>query len=243
MNLIDGLPVFGTHDENTLAQLRDVASRAERVALMADGHLGYIMPVGGVAAYRGKVSVAGVGFDIACGNAAIRTNLAYEQIAPHRAELADLIQSTISFGMGRTNKADDAPLDDPMFEDATWDAIGDQNTRVSLREKARHQLGTVGSGNHYVDVMVDENGTVWVGVHFGSRGFGHGGILRRGSPAISALTQGARVGRMVVQIGTFPPGQGKMVQVHRCPATVTGDEIRNGATARVTRARAGRRGE
>jgi len=174
MNLIDGLPVFGTHDENTLAQLRDVASRAERVALMADGHLGYIMPVGGVAAYRGKVSVAGVGFDIACGNAAIRTNLAYEQIAPHRAELADLIQSTISFGMGRTNKADDAPLDDPMFEDATWDAIGDQNTRVSLREKARHQLGTVGSGNHYVDVMVDENGTVWVGVHFGSRGFGHG---------------------------------------------------------------------
>ena len=48
---------------------------------------------------------------------------------------------------------------------------------------------------------------------------------------------------MVAQIGTFPSGQGKMVRVHRCPATVTGDEIRNGATARETRARAGRRGE
>ena len=52
--------IFGTHEEKTLAQLRDVATRAERVALMADGHLGYIMPIGGVAAYRNKVSVVGV---------------------------------------------------------------------------------------------------------------------------------------------------------------------------------------
>ena len=66
--------VFGHHDEKTLAQLRDVASRAERVALMADGHVGYVMPIGGVAAYREQVSVVGVGFDIACGNAAIRTD-------------------------------------------------------------------------------------------------------------------------------------------------------------------------
>ena len=53
--------IFGTHDANTLEQLADVASRADRAALMADGHLGYIMPVGGVAAYRNRVSVAGVG--------------------------------------------------------------------------------------------------------------------------------------------------------------------------------------
>ena len=65
--------VFGDHEPNTLAQLHDVASRAERAALMADGHLGYVMPIGGVAAYMEKVSVVGVGFDIACGNAAIRT--------------------------------------------------------------------------------------------------------------------------------------------------------------------------
>ena len=68
------LTVFGRHDEKTLAQLRDVATRAERVALMADGHVGYVMPIGGVAAYRDKVSVVGVGFDIACGNAAILTD-------------------------------------------------------------------------------------------------------------------------------------------------------------------------
>src|SRR6476646_11408560 len=72
--------IFGTHDEKTLAQLTDVATRAQRVALMADGHLGYVMPIGGVAAYRNKASVVGVGFDIACGNAAIRTDRRVEQI-------------------------------------------------------------------------------------------------------------------------------------------------------------------
>src|SRR6266571_658009 len=56
--------IFGTHEPKTLDQLRDVASRAERAALMADGHLGYVMPIGGVAAYRHQVSVVGVGFDI-----------------------------------------------------------------------------------------------------------------------------------------------------------------------------------
>ena len=53
--------VFGTHDEKTLEQLRDVGSRAERVALMADGHVGYVMPIGGVAAYDNHASVVGMG--------------------------------------------------------------------------------------------------------------------------------------------------------------------------------------
>ena len=68
------MQVFGTHDENTKAQLAQVAERARKVALMADGHVGYVMPIGGVAAYANAVSVVGVGFDIACGNAAIRTD-------------------------------------------------------------------------------------------------------------------------------------------------------------------------
>ena len=59
--------IFGSHESNTLAQLQDVASRAERAALMADGHLGYVMPIGGVAAYRDKVSVVGVALQIWCG--------------------------------------------------------------------------------------------------------------------------------------------------------------------------------
>ena len=166
--------IFGQHEEKTLAQLRDVASRAERVALMADGHLGYVMPIGGVAAYRHQVSVVGVGFDIACGNAAIRTDLTRVQLEGRLGELADEIQSSLSFGVGRKNRADDAPTDDPLFEDAAWDAVPGKHERDQLRAKAREQLGTVGSGNHYVDVFADEADRIWVGVHFGSRGFGYG---------------------------------------------------------------------
>ena len=167
--------VLGTHEANTLAQLADVARRAERVALMADGHLGYIMPVGGVAAYRREVSVAGVGFDIACGNCAMRTDLAAGDLTRDRLELlADRIQREISFGIGRTNASGDAPDDHPLFEDEAWSAVpAGLHERERLRKLAREQLGTVGSGNHYVDIFADETERVWVGVHFGSRGFGH----------------------------------------------------------------------
>ena len=200
----DRIAIFGEHEPKTIAQLEDVASRAERAALMADGHLGYVMPIGGVAAYKEKVSVVGVGFDIACGNAAIRTDLKY---TPARAgelpSLADQIQRAISFGMGRKNRADDAPVDHPLFESPSWGAIP-SHAREGLRSKARAQLGTVGSGNHYVDVFVDENNEIWVGVHFGSRGFGHtvaSGFLAIGQGA----KWGARVPEREVLLGLDRP--------------------------------------
>ncbi len=169
-----GKNIFGAHDQKTLIQLADVASRAERVALMSDGHMGYIMPIGGVAAYDNKISVAGVGFDIACGNAAIRTDLKLAHLASNLGELANDIAEQISFGIGRKNKADDAPTKDPLFEDSAWEIVPTKKgVRQRLLDKARNQLGTVGSGNHYVDVFADETDTIWVGVHFGSRGFGH----------------------------------------------------------------------
>ena len=149
------MKVFGTHDPATIAQLEDVRSRAADAALMADGHVGYVMPIGGVAAYRKQVSVVGVGFDIACGNAAIRTDLRFEHLGDSPDEtartlsgLADDIAATVSFGIGRKNRADDAPVDHPLFEDAAWDAVPHKHRRA-LIDKARGQLGTVGSGNHY----------------------------------------------------------------------------------------------
>jgi tRNA-splicing ligase RtcB (3'-phosphate/5'-hydroxy nucleic acid ligase) len=186
--------IFGDHEPKTLAQLADVSSRAERTALMADGHLGYVMPIGGVAAYREQVSVVGVGFDIACGNAAIRTDLSLHgrlNFSERLGEIADEIQEIISFGIGRKNRSDDAPVDHRLFKSAAWEALP-PHVREALRDKARSQLGTVGSGNHYVDVFVDESDAIWVGVHFGSRGLGHtiaSGFL--------ALSQGAKWGERV----------------------------------------------
>ena len=192
------MKIFGQHDEQTIVQFQDVRQRAVDAALMADGHVGYVMPIGGVAAYRDQVSVVGVGFDIACGNAAIRTDMALTDIggAPQRVHealtmLAEEIAETVSFGIGRKNRSDDAPLDHELFDDAAWDAVPHKHRRALLA-KAREQLGTVGSGNHYVDVFADETGALWVGVHFGSRGFGH-----TVASAFLALGQGKQWGERV----------------------------------------------
>jgi tRNA-splicing ligase RtcB (3'-phosphate/5'-hydroxy nucleic acid ligase) len=190
--------IFGQHDEQTIVQFQDVRERAVDAALMADGHVGYVMPIGGVAAYRDQVSVVGVGFDIACGNAAIRTDMtladlggALPRVHDALTMLADEIAETVSFGIGRKNRSDDAPLDHELFNDAAWDAVPHKHRRAVLA-KAREQLGTVGSGNHYVDVFADETGALWVGVHFGSRGFGH-----TVASAFLALGQGKQWGERV----------------------------------------------
>ena len=192
------MQILGQHEKQTLEQLKRVARRAEHVALMADGHLGYVMPIGGVAAYRNRVSVAGVGFDIACGNAAIRTDLQLHDLAGRPdglrrrlEQLGDEIQHGIAFGLGRTNPSRDAPSDHPLFADPDWEAVPARH-RPALLDKARKQLGTVGSGNHYVDVFADEAERIWVGVHFGSRGFGH-----TVASSFLAIGQGAQWGQRV----------------------------------------------
>jgi hypothetical protein len=81
------LKVFGDHDENTLAQMRNCMSIGNAVAgvICADGHLGYAQPVGGVIAYEKQISISGVGFDIGCGNMAVRLDTPFADIQPRWA--------------------------------------------------------------------------------------------------------------------------------------------------------------
>ena len=161
--------IFGEHDERTKAQLArcmQYGSVAGGV-LCADGHLGYAQPVGGVIAYEEHVSVSGVGFDIGCGNMAVKLDLRKQAIDDRIGELVSEVAANVSFGLGRTNAA---KVEHEIFDSPLW-----QESEVSgrLKQMARDQLGTVGSGNHYVDLFEDEDGFVWIGVHFGSRGLGH----------------------------------------------------------------------
>jgi len=163
--------IFGRHDQQTIDQLRRCADAEEGApaVLCADGHLGYSMPIGGVVGYREHVSPSGVGYDIACGNLAVRTPLRASDLTPAEYErIADAVKRRISFGMGRTNQ--EPVRDHPVFDAIAGSPVKDQRMLLGL---ARQQLGTVGGGNHYVDVLEDEAGLLWVGVHFGSRGFGH----------------------------------------------------------------------
>ena len=168
------LTVFGTHDEATIAQMRNCmgVGRVVGGVICADGHIGYAQPVGGVVAYERQISISGVGFDIGCGNLAVRLDTPFAAVAQRIEAILGDIRRVISFGVGRRNakRVEHVLLDD---EDA-WVAAD----MLPYRQKASGQLGTVGSGNHYVDLLRDEDGLVWIGVHFGSRGLGHTSATR-----------------------------------------------------------------
>jgi len=166
----ENLTIFGEHDQRVVDQLARCVAQEEGSlgVLCADGHFGYSAPIGGVVAYREHVSPAAVGYDIACGNLAVATNLtddgAFRAALPG---LMDRIFDEVSFGMGRNDgNAADHPVIDKIRN-------ADFEPQRELAQSAAKQLGTVGAGNHYVDLFADETDRVWIGVHFGSRGFGH----------------------------------------------------------------------
>ncbi|WP_239616322.1 RtcB family protein [Cohnella mopanensis] len=172
---IAGVRVWGNPDEGALAQARTCAETGNVVQtlLMADHHKGYSQPIGGVVAYDGQISPSGVGYDIACGNKAVRTNLNVVDVKGRIGSIMNEIARKISFGVGRVNSE---KVDHPLFDDPDWSvfsAIGRQE-HDKLKALARDQLGTVGSGNHFVDLFEEiGTGRLWVANHFGSRGFGH----------------------------------------------------------------------
>jgi tRNA-splicing ligase RtcB len=186
------IKTFGPVDPRSLAQLERCmqAGDAEYGVLCADHHPGYSQPIGGGVAYEGHISPSGVGYDIGCGNKAARTALtradldAQGGVEPIMRE----ITRRISFGMGvpAQERVDHAVLDRIRNAD-----FAPQRKLVQLAES---QLGTVGSGNHYVNLMEDEEGFVWVGVHFGSRGFGH-----KTASGFLALAEGKAFGERAVE--------------------------------------------
>ncbi len=177
------IKTFGPVDERSLEQLQRcmTAGDAEYGVLCADHHPGYSQPIGGAVAYEGHVSPSGVGFDIGCGNKAVQTELTRSDLDELGgvASIMREISQRISFGMGVPARQ---RADHPVLDKIRNAEFAPQR---KLAGTAESQLGTVGSGNHYVNLMEDEQGRIWVGVHFGSRGFGH-----KTASGFLALTQG-----------------------------------------------------
>jgi tRNA-splicing ligase RtcB len=177
------ITVYGDVDARAVQQLERCAEAGDAThgVLCADGHVGYSQPIGGAVAYADYISPSGVGYDIACGNKAVRTNLLAADVKPDISGLMDSIYERISFGVGRKNN-------DPV-DHAIIDAIREAEfaPQRQLLDMAAQQLGTVGSGNHFVDLFEGDDGHIWIGVHFGSRGFGH-----KTASGFLALAEGKR---------------------------------------------------
>lgn len=204
-------------DDKVLEQIANVASLPGLVGAamtMPDAHWGYGFPIGGVAAFDaeqgGVISAGGVGFDISCGIRCLRSNLNLHDAAPYFTSLADRLFATIPAGVGKEGKLKLNPgkLDQVLQGGAQWAVQHGYGNAVDLefveengcvtgavpenvselaKKRQRGEMGTLGSGNHYLEVQVVERiydsaaaqafglqeGQLIVSIHCGSRGLGH----------------------------------------------------------------------
>ena len=161
--------VFGTPIQNAVDQMEEALDNEHAVkgALMADHHLGYDVPIGGVIAYRDHVNPAGVGYDIGCGNKAVELEDCFVgDIEDDLNEIMDEVAVSIPSGVGHSSGLH---ADHEIFDSGFWDIP----VLAENKSMAMAQLGSIGSGNHYVDILRDRFNHIWIGVHFGSRGIGH----------------------------------------------------------------------
>jgi tRNA-splicing ligase RtcB len=133
-------------------------------ALMADAHTGYTLPIGGVILSKGKVFPSYVGFDIGCGMCAVLTDLERKDVEPRKKEIFDKIYEEVPCGEGKSGKR----------ANVHPDTLGEHTDFAqSIWESNSNQLGTLGGGNHFIEIGYDETDRVWVIVHSGSRGLGY----------------------------------------------------------------------
>jgi RNA-splicing ligase RtcB len=158
--------------EKALAQLRNTAGLPwafHHVAAMPDVHFGKGATVGSVIAMKGAVAPAAVGVDIGCGMAAIRTSLTASDLPDDLRKIRSDVERAIPVGFGEHKQPLDRPEDKALlgeFEELT-PAVRD------LFGKARRQLGSLGGGNHFIELCLDTEERVWMMLHSGSRGIGN----------------------------------------------------------------------
>jgi RNA-splicing ligase RtcB len=140
---------------------------AGHVALMPDAHVGIGATIGSVIPTDGAIIPAAVGVDIGCGMVAVETDLTASDLPDDLDVLMPLIATRIPAGVGQGHQT--------AVATATYDALGEHATEFSPKQHATAatQFGTLGSGNHFVEVCLDERDRVWTVLHSGSRGIGN----------------------------------------------------------------------
>jgi tRNA-splicing ligase RtcB len=145
----------------------------KHVAVMPDVHYGKGATVGSVIAMRDAVSPAAVGVDIGCGMTAVRTSLRAEDLPAHLGRLRSTVERAVPVGFAR-HKATAFTARDAGDWDAFWRRFEDLTAAVKANAaRALHQMGTLGGGNHFIEICLDTDKRVWVMLHSGSRGIGN----------------------------------------------------------------------
>ena len=155
-------------DEGTLEQVKNLANLPfafKHVALMPDAHIGYGMPIGGVIATKDVIIPNAVGVDIGCGMCAVKTNLDHI----YKDELKKImgkIRLDIPVGFNHHKKAQSDSLM-PDTSNLKSDSIVMKEYNSALK-----QIGSLGGGNHFIEIQSDDEGFIWIMIHSGSRNIG-----------------------------------------------------------------------
>ena len=174
VKIINNRPVkIWTNDveETAMRQIENLTTLPflhHNLAIMPDVHAGMGMPIGGVLACDGAVIPNAVGVDIGCGMCAVKTNWKVEDLPPHviRKEIMKGIRARIPLGMEHHKEAQDAKYL-PQGHDI------DKMEIVKRRQHSiLHEVGTLGGGNHFIELQKDEEGNLWIMIHSGSRNLG-----------------------------------------------------------------------
>lgn len=135
-------------------------------ALMPDAHTGYSLPIGSVVATKGVILPSWVGYDIGCGMCAVKTTYRAEDIRANASEIFKKIYELVPVGKAKNERLPSTHLNESDLTDVGQEAF-------NLRSGFKH-LGTLGGGNHFIEIGEDRTNNVWIITHSGSRGVGHG---------------------------------------------------------------------
>lgn len=155
-------------EEGAIQQAKNIAEHPcliGNVCLMPDTHEGYGMPIGGVVALENAICPNMVGVDIGCGMLACDTSITSIPTTAELKQILAKIREKVPVGFVHH----DDPQDHPVFDNEDWDKEIICRTE---KESARRQLGTLGGGNHFIELQRDETGRMWIMIHTGSRNLG-----------------------------------------------------------------------
>lgn len=155
-------------EDGALEQVRNLANLPfafKHVAIMPDSHQGYGMPIGGVLATKGVIIPNAIGVDIGCGMCAVKLNITDIETDKLKAIMGE-IRKAVPVGFAHHKEAQDESLMPPIYDMHTMEIVKREY------EKASYSLGTLGGGNHFIEIQKGSDGHIWVMIHSGSRNFG-----------------------------------------------------------------------
>lgn len=164
-------------EDSALTQLKNLARlpfiHSNGVAVMPDVHAGKGSTVGTVIATDKAIIPAAVGVDIGCGMNAVRLTLRADQLPDNLSAIRDAIEKAVPLGKGGSQVPAEGTKLGWQFHAHVSRRLEPDSDGIALWKKAAGQLGTLGSGNHFIELCVDESDQVWVMLHSGSRGIGN----------------------------------------------------------------------